>query len=593
MLDKLRQQSRSLIIWFLFGIIILSFVVTFGPASMRLSCGGATKAGTLAGREISNADLQYALRLRMPPNAPPTVRAAIYDMLLQREILAQEAERLGFEVSEEEIAQMITKRHRIIALGQDVDLTQTQAWPQQRNAEGKLVPAQNYYHDQFKRWVQFQLSMKVSEFMEQQRKELLARRASDIILNGVIVSDREAMARFEVQNHSLQLDYARFPVDDFKKGVLVERAELMRWLSEKENRDRVDELYKKVKWKLTGLPLERRVRHILVALDPKASDADKKLAQDKIAKLREGLVKAPTDFPKMALALSQDEATKPSGGDLGWREKDKLGLGKDFAEAVFALKPMTVSAVLTSDKGLHLALVEGERKGDVSMEEARVTLAEDTLVEQKATAAARQVAEEALRRLNLGQNMETVFPPKEDAAPEPAEPENETASPKPSKATRWHPLLPTPQQVTVLRSDSAIGQIGKVEGLVSKVWQLTEQTPVLGEVVTVPGSGTSLGALAVVRLKSKTTPSKESFEANKEQIVEELSSVKQDDALKRWVYQRCEALRAEGKIELSDHVANIPFYQGEGESKKKTVFKYVPCQTLSRFGTSGSQFNLQ
>ena len=106
-------------------------------------------------------------------------------------------------------------------------------------------------------------------------------------------------------------------------------------------------------------------------------------------------------------------------------------------------------------------------------------------------------------------------------------------------------------------------------------------------------TGTSLGALVVVRLKSKTLPAKESFEASKEQIVEELSSAKQDDALKRWVFQRCEALRAEGKIQISDHVANIPIYQGEGDNKKKTIFKYVPCQNLPRFGTSGSQFNLQ
>jgi hypothetical protein len=228
------------------------------------------------------------------------------------------------------------------------------------------------------------------------------------------------------------------------------------------------------------------------------------------------------------------------------------------------------------------------------MEDARVFLAEETLVEQKATASARQVADEALRRLNLGQTVEAVFPPKDAAAPEAPEPaESETPAPKPAKATRWHPLLPTPQKVTVLRSDAAIGQIGKVEGLVPKVWKLTEESPVLPEVVTVPGSGTSLGALVVVRLKSKTFPSKESFESNKEQIVEELASVKQDDALKRWVYQRCEALRAEGKIEFSDHVANIPFYQGDGDNKKKSIFKYVPCQTLSRFGTSGSQFNLQ
>jgi hypothetical protein len=383
-------------------------------------------------------------------------------------------------------------------------------------------------------------------------------------------------------------------VDDFKKGVLVERAGLMLWLAQKENRDEVDALYKKVKWKLTGLPQERRVRHILVTVDPKATAAEKNLARDKLEKLREGLVKVPTDFPKLAQVLSADEATKAAGGDLGWREKDKLGFGKDFAEAVFALKPMTISAVLTSKKGVHLAMVEGERKGDVPLEKARVFLAEEILVKQRATAAARQVADEALRRLGMGETMEQVFPAKEAGDGGDKDPnEGEASKPKAPKAVRWHPLLPRPEQVSVLRTDTAIGQIGKVKDLVAKVWKLTEESPVLTEVVTIPGTGTGLGALVVIRLKSKTVPTKAQFESNKEQIVEELTTLKQDDALKRWVYQRCEALRAEGKIEFSDHVANIVFYAGQGDNKKKSVYKYVPCQHLPRFGRSGGELSFR
>ena len=40
MLEQLRQQSRSFIIWILFGIIIVVFVISFGPqAEANLGCG--------------------------------------------------------------------------------------------------------------------------------------------------------------------------------------------------------------------------------------------------------------------------------------------------------------------------------------------------------------------------------------------------------------------------------------------------------------------------------------------------------------------------------------------------------------------------
>jgi len=588
-MEQLRQQSRSFLIWFLFAIIILSFIVTFGPSSMRLSCGGSTKAGAIEGRDLTMADKSFALRLGMHPQAPATFRANVYDQLLKREILAAEAERMGIQVSEKEITNMIAKRRRVYILGQAADLANPMlnAWPRVRDAEGKLVPAPNYYHDRFKRWVRFSLGMKISAFIEQQRKELLAQRAMEIISNGVIVTDREAMAIFEYRNHSLELEFARFKVEDFKKGLLVDRKDTMRWLALPENRKKVDALYKKTKWKLTGLAHERRIRHILLKVDAKATDADKKLAMNKLTKLRLSLEKAPVDFAKMAQLLSTDEATKASGGDLGWREKSKIGYGKEFAEAVFKLKPMTVSPILKTETGYHLVLVEGDRKGDVKLEAARVWLAEQMLLETTAKTKAMNLAKLALGRLTRGKSMAEVFPSVDGEVPPEDEDSESTApskEPKPVVPKRWHPLLPSAEQAEVRRTDTTIGKVGKVKGLVKKVWALTEADPVLSQVLTIPGVGTGLGSLVVVRLKSKTVPDKKEFESNKEAILLELLEVKKDDAVKRWVYARCEALRTAGKIKLEKNMSDIEYYAGKGEKRKKQIFKYVPCQRLQRFG---------
>jgi len=590
-MEQLRQQSRSFLIWFLFAIIILSFIVTFGPSSMRLSCGGSTKAGTIEGRELSMADKSFALRLGMHPQAPATFRANVYDQLLRREILAAEAERMGIRVSEKEITDMIAKRRRVYILGQAADLANPMlnAWPKVRDSDGKLVPAPNYYHDRFKRWVRFSLGMKVTAFIEQQRKELLAQRAMEIIANGVIVTDPEAMAIFEYRNHSLELEFARFKVADFKKGLLVDRKDIMRWLALPENRKKVDALYKKTKWKLMGLAHERRVRHILIKVDAKATDAEKKLATDKLTKLRVSLEKAPMDFAKMAQLLSGDETTKSSGGDLGWREKSKIGYGKPFAEAVFKLKPMTVSPILKTDSGYHLAIVEGERKGDVKLAAARVWLAEQMLVETTARNRAMKLAKLALGRLTSGKSMAEVFPPIDGETPpedkdEDSESKTPPKDPKPAVSKRWHPLLPAVEQAEVKRTDTTIGKVGKAKDLVKKVWALTETAPVLPNVLTIPGVGTGLGSLVVVRLKSKTVPDKKDFESNKEAILLELLEVKKDDAVKRWVYARCEALRTGGKIKLEKNMSDIEYYAGKGEKRKKQIFKYVPCQRLQRFG---------
>jgi hypothetical protein len=228
----------------------------------------------------------------------------------------------------------------------------------------------------------------------------------------------------------------------------------------------------------------------------------------------------------------------------------------------------------------------------VAIGDARPWLAEEILVEGRAKKLTRDLAEEALRRLLGGKSMAQVFPAagaKEDAPPE----DDASGSEPKDKAPafeRWHNLLPALQKVTVQRTEETIGVIGKVDGLVAKVFQLTEKDPVHSELITVAGVGESLGHFVVLRLKSRTTPDPKEFANNKEQIVQDLTEVKRDDAVKRWVYARCEALRAEGHIKLAAHITDVEVYTGEGEKRKRQIFKYVPCQRLERFGRPAATY---
>src|SRR5258706_11367191 len=126
MLEAMRKNSRSVIIYVLFGVIIAAFVISFGPGSRGLgsiSGVGSGYAAKIAGATISETEFHFAYMAITRGGQVPAemARAGRYkeqlmDKLIERELFAQEAERLGFEVSEEEAAKMIVAG-RLILIG--------------------------------------------------------------------------------------------------------------------------------------------------------------------------------------------------------------------------------------------------------------------------------------------------------------------------------------------------------------------------------------------------------------------------------------------------------------------------------------------
>ncbi len=106
-----------------------------------------------------------------------------------------------------------------------------------------------------------------------------------------------------------------------------------------------------------------RARHILVKVEPSASQKDKEKAKEKANNILKK-IKAGENFEKLAEDLSDDPGSKSKGGDLGFFSRGRMV--KQFEDAAFSLKPGETSGIVETQFGYHIIKVE--EKKDASTE---------------------------------------------------------------------------------------------------------------------------------------------------------------------------------------------------------------------------------
>lgn len=140
-----------------------------------------------------------------------------------------------------------------------------------------------------------------------------------------------------------------------------------------------------------------KASHILLGVDPKATDAEKKVAREKAEKLRKELT-AGADFA----VLAKGNSTCPSsqqGGDLGFFGKGQMVPA--FEKAAFALKPGEISDVVETQFGYHIIKVTDKKAAEkVEFKEARPRI-EDYLKNQKVGAAVNDYLVEARKTAKI------------------------------------------------------------------------------------------------------------------------------------------------------------------------------------------------
>ncbi len=424
MLQSMRKSGASIFIYLIFGVLIVVFVLNFGPQANSGGGGCSNDAAKSAlvvnGTEITRSGFAIPYQIATGPAA--SRKAQVFEWLIRREMLAQEGERRGLRVTDDAVDEEI-KRGSLFFDGRRENIKKSLF----DEVDGQFFFSYPKFQALVERW---QVSM--NAFKDAQKREMLAAMTADLIRNGVQVSRDEALQQFLYENNTVTFDAVKFQPALYRAAMKLSEADVARFVAGHEAEIKAkftadERLYKAVKPQFN-------VRQIFIAkpvaaLAPPpaaagsaaapaaagsaatpaappvpAEDTKYEAIIAKLTALRNDIAAGRVSFAEAAKSQSADEATKYMGGNMGWRTKDSPQLGEtELNDAAKTLKAGEVSAVIKTARGAYLLVIDGQREGDLTFDQVKnelaVELAKDTWSKEAAKRAA--IAALALAKAEL------------------------------------------------------------------------------------------------------------------------------------------------------------------------------------------------
>lgn len=399
MLDILRQNAKSTLTYALFGIIIVVFVVSFGPGSKGCSDARVTQASWAAqvnGKDVGGADFEqyYATVFRSYQSRTGQgftrelaeqlgLRKVAMDQMVERELLIQEGARLGIVVSDDDLSTAIQQTPSFRVNGvfdkDGYERAATAGFGSPKRYEDRL------------------------------RRDLLAQKTLALLRETSQVSQEEVRQAFDSENDRVELEYVRFPFAGLRAAQKATPAEVQAFQAK--NAERIARFYKD---NAARFDRKKRVqaRHVLFRAEEKAApDVDaaaRKKADEVLARAQKG-----EPFAELASRLSEDPGSRERGGDLGWFGPGVMA--KPFEEAAFAAQKGSLTGPVRTRFGWHVIQVTDVQEPElVSPEKAAPEIAKELLLEEQARATATRRAQEALAQARKGRSFADLFPPEPD-----------------------------------------------------------------------------------------------------------------------------------------------------------------------------------
>ncbi len=511
MLDILRQKSRSVLTYVLFGIIIVVFIVSFGPGSQgcQVESMSAHSAVEVDGYVVTPADYEEAYgnlyrtyQARVGQSFTRELadqlglRNVAMNQLVDHVLVVQEAKRRGLRVTPDEVNRVVWSIPAFQTDGRfDIEL--------------------------YRRSVR-QMYGSESRFEERLVDDLLYSKMLALVREGAVVPEDEIRAAWNADADRVDVEWVRFPLAAARKEVKVTDAEVQALL--KTDAARVAQVYKDEASRFQ-VPKKVQARHILVKVPEGAPAAQDEAARKKVEALAERVKKEP--FAQVAKDASEDAATKDKGGDLGTFGPGLMA--KPFEDAAFALKAGEVSAPVRTRFGWHLILVEGvEDARTVPLQEVQASLAREILELEGARKIADRRAREALAQAKAGKKLSVLFPP---------------ASPgKKGPTLGGEPL--------VARATGLINPTGAPAPGLGDVPALYAAAAAATTGQTLPDVYASAAGPVVAQVKERQRPDPAKYDRQREEIAARLASRRQAEVETAWL----KSLRDAATVKVNDAV---------------------------------------
>lgn len=395
-IEKYKTPAKILL-----GFIAITFV-GFGVSTV--AAPGSDYIVKVGDRKVSDFDLNTALQNLQSSGGEGGSREAVFQALLQRALLAEGAEEMGFAVSQEQLKQSIVND------------------PTFHDQSGKF--SQSLFNQYLS-----QRNFSEDQYIDQLRSEFAVQHLLAMIGSGVLVSDAQAKQIIDAGLVERTIRTMTFVPEAFSAQVKADDAVLKKYYDENKknyivpqavkleyvaldirdlaNRQTVGE--EEVKKALEQVVPEREIAHILFAVAKDAPENVRAAAKSEAEKVLAQAKANPAKFAALAKQYSRDEGSAENGGNLGYLPKDG-GLLKEFEDKAFSLEKGQIGELVQTDAGYHIIKVLNIQS--LEKEKARI---EADLKQKKAASAFNEVKEklteeafnhpdslsEAAKKLNL------------------------------------------------------------------------------------------------------------------------------------------------------------------------------------------------
>ncbi|MCZ6841790.1 MAG: SurA N-terminal domain-containing protein [SAR324 cluster bacterium] len=413
MIILLRKHAQSWVIKVILGLIMVTFVISFGvgqftPDRIVLVKVGSDEILAYQFNREYERELEF-LRERMGSNADAiaqqiNLRKQVYERMINRLLLLNAAEAQGLVVSDDEV--------------RDTVFSQPDFQVDNRFDRGvyRQILAQNGFTEK--------------AYEERTRKDLQEQKYQRYLLAGLVVSGKEVDQRLRIEREKVEVEAFLMLPGKFKHAVQSDPDSEKKYYEAHEReftqpaqfkiryfvlslaklepkvkvRDRaLRRYYERNQEARFTTPRSVRASHILIKLPQGAALEEVEKTRGRMEELLIQL-RAGGDFAKLARKHSED-ASKNKGGDLGFFKREEML--PEFAGAAFALNKGELSKIVRTNFGLHIIKVTDEKPAVVkSFEQVKPQL-QKTLRNQRAQRKLELEADRLPARISK-EGMETV-----------------------------------------------------------------------------------------------------------------------------------------------------------------------------------------
>lgn len=366
MLQIIRDKITGWVASVFLGVIALVFV--FWGVDFQSTTGNF--AAKVNGEKIAaetvrrawqqrQSQLQQMMRSELPPEMVKSQQQAMMDEFIRSSLLSQRAEKFGYRVSDEALAQRILEFPELQVDGKF-----------SRDRYAMLLRQQGRTEPQFE-----------SEL----RSDLTVRQMQAGVVESAFLAPYDLDRRFALEKQERELDYALIPTSEFADKIVVTDEQIQSWYDAHKDdyllpetvdlqyieltrakaeagvtvtENDLKDYYEQVKERFES-PERRHARHILITADEGVSDA----AAEKKATELAASAKGGADFAQLAKDNSKDPGSAAQGGDLGWAQRGMF-VGP-FEDALFSMTPGEIRGPIKTQFGYHVIRLEEIEPGKV------------------------------------------------------------------------------------------------------------------------------------------------------------------------------------------------------------------------------------